>query len=257
MINKIKNFFIIVVLSTLGLLIGSCSKKEDFHTEKLLLELPDTDCTVLPCATLDISIIRIFGLENSEKINSKIEKHIINILDTDQKGAHQTVEEAMLAFNDMYVTMKSQFSEELFTYEATVDCNVHYQSVDLLTVEMDHYLFTGGAHGYEGVSFIHFNPQTGQELSINELFKNPKKIAQLCEKAFRVQNHISSEKSINSTGFNFENDQFYLPENIAFEKDSLLLYYNTYEINPYVSSNTLLKVPLSQLKDQLKVDIIE
>lgn len=255
MINKWKTWRILFFLIAFLTLFISCSKNEILTADKVVITAVDLDCESTPCATIDISIIEVSGTDTSNEINKNIEQHLIEILDLDETHTPSSLNKAIVAFNTMFTTMKSEFPEELFTYEATIDCNVNFKSSELLTIEVDYYLFTGGAHGYEGVRFIHFDPKTGQEISTEDLFKNIKKVSQLCENTFRQKNNISQDQSINSTGFNFENDTFYLPENIGFEKDSLLLYYASYEINPYALGSTILKIPLSDIKDQLAMDI--
>lgn len=257
MINKWKTWRILVFISAFLTLFISCSKNEILTADKVTITAADLDCESTPCATIDISIIEVSGTNSSNEINKNIEQHLIEILDLDETRTPSSLDKAIAAFNTTYARMKSEFPEELFTYEAMIDCNVNFKSSELLTIEADYYLFTGGAHGYEGVRFMHFNPKTGQEISTKNLFKNIKKASRLCENTFRQKNNIPKDQNINSTGFNFENDAFHLPENIGFEEDSLLLYYASYEINPYAMGSTILKIPLSDIKDQLVMDINE
>ncbi len=63
-------------------------------------------------------------------------------------------------------------------------------------------------------------------------------------------------ESINSTGFWFENDRFYLPESIGLSKTNLLLVYNQYEIASYAGGPVALKIPLEELKEYLNFNML-
>ncbi|MEC5164553.1 hypothetical protein RCH18_000269 [Flavobacterium sp. PL11] len=39
-----------------------------------------------------------------------------------------------------------------------------------MNIKIDHYTFTGGAHGYQGQRSLLFNTNTGKSISNNELF---------------------------------------------------------------------------------------
>ncbi len=50
----------------------------------------------------------------------------------------------------------------------------------------------------------------------------------------------------------FEKEYFELPENILFTDSGLTLYYNTYDIAPYVDGPQELKISYEDIKELLK-----
>ena len=64
---------------------------------------------------------------------------------------------------------------------------------------------------------------------------------------------IPEDKPINSTGFWFENNTFYLPESIGFTKENVILLYNQYEIASYSSGPVELEISLEKVLPYLKI----
>jgi hypothetical protein len=102
-----------------------------------------------------------------------------------------------------------------------------------LNIEINHYTFTGGAHGYQGLRSLIFNPDTGKSIPNDQLFKDKNAFKAFAEKKFRTKYNIPENKSINATGFQFEDDKFQLPLNIFYTDKGLLLHYNQYEAASY------------------------
>ena len=113
-------------------------------------------------------------------------------------------------------------------------------------------LFTGGAHGYTSVSFLNFDPQTGELLTQKELF-DPS-FSSFAEEVFRQKNGIPENEPINSTGFLFDEEKFQLPKNIGFSEKKVLLRYNPYEVASYADGSLLLEIPLEEARKYLKFD---
>ncbi|TFG74190.1 MAG: DUF3298 domain-containing protein, partial [Flavobacteriales bacterium] len=58
---------------------------------------------------------------------------------------------------------------------------------------------------------------------------------------------IPLDKPINQTGLMFEQDTFYLPENIGFTKDGLQLLYNPYEVASYADGTIVLTLSYQEV----------
>ena len=156
--------------------------------------------------------------ERSDKINTKISEFIIDALYLGEEVTSSTagnIEEAASGFVDMYRTHSAEFPD--MEYFAEINVSETYHSEEVLSLEMRHYLFTGGAHGYGATFFSNFDAQTGEQLDIEDIFKDIDQFTEFAEKAFRKEHSIPENESINSTGFWFDDDKFYLPESIGFE----------------------------------------
>src|SRR5690554_7689018 len=116
-------------------------------------------------------------------------------------------------------------------YFAEVSISEIYNTPELICFEMRQYLYTGGAHGYGTTTFLNIDPETGNEVSIDNIVNDKKKFIAFAESKFRSQQNIDKDQSINEVGFWFEDDTFYLPETVGFTTDSLIFVYNQYDID--------------------------
>ncbi len=115
-------------------------------------------------------------------------------------------------------------------------------------LQTDHYNYTGGAHGNYNTLFTHFWLPENLELEYGDLIDTSQINALLpvAEQYFwTLEKQRNPELSPDL--YFFEDNRFYLPENIAFERDSLLFLYNIYEIKPYVFGQTELRVPYKEI----------
>ena len=103
-------------------------------------------------------------------------------------------------------------------------------------------------------TFLNCNTKNGEQLSVKEIFKNENEFRDFVEKLFRKKHNISSNESINSSGFWFENDTFHLPETIGFYEEEVLILYNQYEIASYVSGPIELTIPLEDVLPFMAID---
>lgn len=196
--------------------------------------------------------------ERSEKINAKINAFIIDALYLGEEAttsSARNIEEAAEGFVSMYRTHSAEFPDMQLEYFAEINVSETYQSEELLSLELRNYLFTGGAHGYGATFFSNFDAQTGDELEIEDLFTDIDQITKIAENAFRKEHEIPQNESINSTGFWFENDKFYLPESIGFEGRHLVMIYNQYDIASYAAGPIELQLPVSEIKNYLAITL--
>ncbi|GAA4279320.1 hypothetical protein GCM10022259_40450 [Aquimarina mytili] len=236
----------------------SCTKrksfifeKQNFATDQLL------DCKTNDCASLEINLLKVVDdSQISSTINHEIEKVACAVLNTGDNQPQGTMKQAMQEFNSSYQKISTEFPDEIVPYEANIDCTLGFQCKDLISVVMDSYVFTGGAHGYGGVSYINFDPKTGKRISNKALFKSYTEFKKYAEKVFRSKHEILESESINSTGFFFENDAYALPENIGFTDKEVILFYNPYEISSYADGAIEIKLNKEDVASFFAFDIL-
>lgn len=189
----------------------------------------------------------------ASSINTTIENKVVKIFSFGENTDAATYQEAIDAFKKDFKELKEQFPDETIGWEATIDGTVTYQSTNVLTVKLESYLFTGGAHGYSATTYLNFDKRSGQLLELHEMFDDVAHFTNFAETKFRIQENIPQNKNINTTGFMFENDVFHLPENIGYTKTGLQLVYNQYEIASYAEGQKMLQLMYQELQTYLKV----
>ncbi|WP_299433587.1 DUF3298 and DUF4163 domain-containing protein [uncultured Aquimarina sp.] len=237
---------------------SSCETNESLTFQKRTIAIDDFfDCQTTDCAITEIFLLEsITENEMSKKINLEIEKTACTALNLEDDSSLSTMEKAVQSFNNSYQEMKKEFPEEIIPYEASINCDISFQNSTLLSVLIDSYIFTGGAHGSGNSTYLNMNLKTGEVIDNKNLIKNNIEFSSFAEKAFRKIHEIPENTSINSTGFFFENDTFVLPTNIGLTDTHLILLYNQYEISSYAEGAIELKFNKEKVAEYFSVNIL-
>ncbi len=236
-------------------LLASCETDTgEIEFEELNIEqVSEKDCNPEEenCAFISINIPWAESQKKrGKKINNLIEQHVIRIIDFEDENTFGSLEALSQTFIDQYEATAEEFPEYNIPWEASVTGSIPYRSEDLITVQFQMNLFTGGAHGYTSTSYLNINPKTGEQYSNSELFTEDFK--SYAEKLFRSKYEIPQDESINSTGFFFDNETFQLPQNIGFSKRKVILRYNAYEVASYAEGGIKIEVPIEEAGKYIK-----
>jgi hypothetical protein len=177
---------------------------------------------------------------------------VISLLIYDDEIEATNIEEAIQSFKNGYLELKKMYPDEPVGWEADIEGKVTYEDKNILTIQVSSYLFTGGAHGFSATRFLNFDKAKALELETLELFNDPLEFQSFAEGKFRDQEKIPANGSINATGFMFEDDEFYLPENIGFTQEGLQLFYEQYEVASYADGPIILTLKFKELEPYIK-----
>ncbi|MBC8152828.1 MAG: DUF3298 domain-containing protein, partial [Bacteroidetes bacterium] len=104
---------------------------------------------------------------------------------------------------------------------------------DFLTVGLETYAYTGGAHPNTYRTLLSFDRHTGQPLHLTDFVSDTTGLLPMVEQAFRDKQGVRSDQSLEDEGYFLRDGRFFLPENVAAGRDGLIFYYNPYEIAAY------------------------
>lgn len=244
---RIKKIVPLCLLVLLG-----CQKKEGLTFESVYYT--GEQCT--QCPKVDITLPKALDKDKvAASIDNALKEEVIFLLSFDDEIEAASIEEAIKSFSNGYTELRELYPEESTLWEAKIDANLSYEDREILTIEMDSYIFTGGAHGYTSKRLLNFDRIKGTELENWQLFKDSPEFQKFAEGKFRAQEKIPREQPINSTGFMFEDDIFHLPENIGLTKEGLTLLYNQYEVASYADGPIELVLPYKEVKKYLAAKI--
>lgn len=188
----------------------------------------------------------------ADSINKKVFNVVQSIIYNQEVSKKATTYDAVLKdFIMEYQKIIAKNPGDPFGWEANVTGKIKHLSSQILNIEIEHYSFTGGAHGYQGLRSIVIDPLTGKNIPNAKLFKNEDAFKKFAEKTFRIQFQIPANSNINSTDLMFEEEKFQLPQNYFFTDSGLLLYYNTYEIASYAQGPQELLLTFKELEPYL------
>lgn len=244
---KIKLAYLFIVL-----FLWNCKNEDRIPFEPT--EYTAENCDNCPKVTIHIPKA-LDGSAISATINNSLKEEVISMLIYDDEIEATNIEEAIQSFKNGYLELKKIYPDEPVGWEADIEGKVTYEDKNILTIQVDSYSFTGGAHGFTSTRFLNFDKINGLEFETMELFKDPLDFQSFAEGKFRVQENIPVSGSVNATGFMFENDEFYLPLNIGFTKEGLLLLYEQYEVASYADGPITLTLSLEEIKPYLKIKV--
>ncbi|MFD0799093.1 DUF3298 domain-containing protein [Maribacter chungangensis] len=240
---KIRRIFFFLVL-----LAFSCEKDDKLAFEYITY-LGDT-CD--GCPNIRITAPKALADSKIDKVvNNAIKEEIIYLLDFNEENDATDIESAVHSFTKGYTDLKHLFVDEPMTWEATITGSISYEDDTVLTIKLESYLFTGGAHGYQTIHYLNFNKTKAIALDGENLFKNTSDFEEYAESKFRKQEGIPEKGDINSTGFMFETGSFYLPQNIGYTQKGIELFYEQYEIASYADGPIVLTFPYPELQKYL------
>lgn len=222
------------------ILLFACNNKNTLSFEPLTIATDSCE----NCTTVNIEIPNAKGnTKLSETINSALEGEIIALLNFDEESNAQNLEDAKKAFVFDYEELNGKFPEESMPWEANIEGTITHENEEIITIEIQSYIYTGGAHGYGTNRYLNFDKVKGSELYQENLFKDIDGFKSFAETLFRKQENIPATGSINDTGFMFETESFYLPDNIGYTENGLILFYEPYEIASFADGPIILTIP--------------
>ncbi|MEA1786570.1 DUF4163 domain-containing protein [Arenibacter sp. GZD96] len=248
---KYLGIFILIV----GLLAscGSDEKKQLSFTTKTYQTEPCQHC---PSIFIEMPQV-VEDSELGNLINEAVTQAVILELIYDDSLGIRTPEEAMASFKNGFLELKKMYPDESLGWEAQIVSTPSYEDQNVLSIKIDAYLFTGGAHGQSTTRFLNFDKKKGVQLSTWELFKESEGFLSYVEQKFRLQEGIPAGASINSTGFMFEEATFYLPETIGYTKKGIQLIYEQYEIASYADGPVSLVLPYKEVQPYLSLPLVQ
>lgn len=210
--------------------------------DKLKLSFSEVNISTDNNQLVDVNIPNASGNEDiANRINSVIIKDVtasLHIGESDNISS-KTIEESITSFNKEFQTFKTDFPETLEQWEAQIDGEVMFQSLEIVSMAITSYVNTGGAHGTLNISFLNFETKTGHLIPNNKLFKDIEGFEKVAQTYF--------DKTIEDKDAIFDIDTFKLPANMAYNEEGIVLLYNTYEIAPYSTGIIEFTIPFEEI----------
>lgn len=237
------------------LLTSSCSFEKPLQFVEITITQENIEiCEIQNCPSIKVQFVQAVEMDaKSNKINNHIFERLTSKIAPNEEGASDflTIKEALNFFINDYNNLIYDFGNDFISYDVDTFMQVTYQSDAFVSLELNYYVFTGGAHGYSGTQYLNFDAQTGELLTQQHLFEDVEGLLIYGENKFRERFQIPEDRSINSSGFWFEGDAFHFPENIGFTETELMLHYNQYEIASYAEGPIILSIPLAEIEEFL------
>ena len=126
-----------------------------------------------------------------------------------------------------------------FHYEGMVSYKYNINGA-ILSIIMEYYSYLGGVHGAALRESINTDTKKGSEMQLKDLFKDKANYRQYILKNINDEIAKNPENYFSPKLDTFNESNFYLDEN-----GNLVIYFNQYEIAPYVAGIVEFKMPLN------------
>ncbi len=161
-------------------------------------------------------------------------------------NAQSTINHAIITTLNKILVERSFYDKDLVELLAYYELKNNQRGI--LSLNLIVYSFTGGAHGMTTIKSLSFDTKTGKQYKLNDLFKTgshyEKKLSDIISQRIKDWNIQLLEpfKGIRS------DQDFYIADT------SLVIYFQLYEITPYVWGFPYFPIPILDLADIINPD---
>jgi len=143
-------------------------------------------------------------------------------------------------------------SSASFDWDKEISTNVYYNENDIVSLRINKYAFTGGAHGILMVEYVVFNAQQKKRLFPTDILKDnfDEELNIILDNKLRKLNGLTENENFRDAGFFI--DSITSSNNFYINNDGIGFFYNVYEIAPYSSGTTELFIPFNELTGLLR-----
>lgn len=255
---KMKNPILVLSIFGLATLFGCQNDPQPVAENLLVIETVTTERNEGDCATPDAPCAHILLKYPTVKTGPDTLKQSIDRWANDflvamlDPAVEADDEVTLTAAMDEFVLMHQELVAEMpdlpSRYEVEVTDTILLQDSAHLTLLLDAYSYTGGAHPNAFAAVATFDVKTGRILRPEDLVKDVAKLEALAEKRFR-----EVRKEDFDDGFDFdETFPFKLADNVGLTTEGLFFCYIPYEVGPYAMGFTEFVIPFDELKGIIK-----
>ena len=209
-----------------------------------------------------VAAIQLGMLLPDESANPLISDSLIQLMLVKFIGKQVRITQPEKLLNGM---KQVYFENYLYTnegiYKETMASSFNWQSLKFLHILMngshvlsfyiDHYAFTGGAHGLQTRQYTVVNLWTGKEVRLKDIFKenSETQLSSILSDKIHEKNHLPTTQSLKDAGF--FTDTIKPTDNFYITREGIGFFYNQYDIAPYTTGSIDVFIPFNELKDLL------
>lgn len=148
-------------------------------------------------------------------------------------------------YRDEILPLRKSVGEmtHLLNHELVKTSKVIFNKKNLLVIEIETFVYRGGAHGLSEKEYLHFDLSTGVNFSLNEAFFNGGKE----ELAKLIINRCNELKSSEDCMI-FKDVDPEITDNFYFDENKFYFVYNPYEIAPYAAGYVEIDIPIKKIR---------
>lgn len=257
MINTKQIFYLILLTSLISCSTGKKSGQVDYYTEDQINVRDSIEIVKDLSFSFEIEVVQ-YNNPSYKFINDDIIREICLVFSNDCNKvdlelSEENISKIALKYSEI---LKEDYGSEPDEYKPfeiyhSFNCKEVYTKEHLIILEKNLSSYTGGAHGNYNLQYTLYDSKLGTLIKIHDIFDS-QKLNDIGRENFLVSKGLAKASPIKDSGFWFENDKFYLPENFTIDNKNLTFIYNPYEIASYAEGIIELEIPLDKLKNIIK-----
>lgn len=195
-----------------------------------------------------------------DSINRKIKDYVIRITQFGGKPGTNSILsntffqaqlDSFVLINEMERADYDDGLNQMWEIESVIEIDDSFEQFAQL--QLTAWAYTGGAHGNGATKTELIEKSKGKVLTIDAVFTDVSAVTAIAETYFRKMYELEPDADLDDAGFWFENNLFHLNNNFFISGDVIAFLYNSYEIAPYSGGQTLIEIPLEEVKNYLKI----
>ncbi|WMJ79850.1 DUF3298 and DUF4163 domain-containing protein [Clostridium sp. MB40-C1] len=167
-----------------------------------------------------------------------------------QKQINSVLERDAISFKDKVSKLAKEYDAEEIDPEfkrlpfcVNIDYKVSYNRNNFLSLYIDYYEYTGGAHGSTTRKCYNIDLKTGKLLNLKDIFSKNSNYKEIINETIKTEIQKNPEKYFEESFQGIVDDQCFVVEG-----NDLVIYFQQYEIAPYASGILEFKIPFSKIK---------
>lgn len=206
------------------------------------------------CSYIKVSYPEFKG-NNGIEINKVLEAYIVDSVFNVEGKVNKSLDGlATTFFNDYEQVIKDAPADFPVTYALDIASSIVFNKPKVLSISINEYINTGGAHPNSFIKNFVFNPQNGKQIKLSDVFINgfDTKLNSLIDSKFRTDKGLKPGEKLNGEKGGLFEDYIKYNDNFIFTNDGIEFLYNRYEIAAYVYGEIIVKFKYKELDELLK-----
>lgn len=220
------------------------SDRDSMGVDDDFAQLKDDDMREMD-VTVDMAFVKSSNTTNDSicrLINGQIIENLLG------QPSHLSTSKAIERFIE---EEKKEFRSDDYSpiYTNHVKGHAEYGKDNVINYWFSEEVFNGGAHPSTTTTILCFNATTGQLIDYNNVFTlaNNRKLRDALLHKLMADNNVATVEELNKKGY-LEMMDMFVSKNFALEADSIVFYYNEYDIAPYAFGPSSISLAYSDLE---------
>jgi len=193
------------------------------------------------CAEFNIAYPVFSGGDTAvaSALNKSVQNYLLSAVGGNgQSNFAQALDTAGQQFVQTYLDALQDNPDWIMGYSTEITDTVSFMNAKVVTIQLDGYSFTGGAHPNPFGLLVSYDLTKGAKpLEITDLVSDTNAVRPALEKAYKISKGLKETDPLGDMVYS-ELKQLTMPANVGIATEGIRFFYNAYEVAPYAVGAT-------------------